>query len=411
MASIPAPIFDLPGQCIQSVSLDETQTVVVQCHRDKRRKVIDPRTQNAGTVNRYIRRRVRDLPLLGHPCVVDIELAQVTTDLDDRRIEACEFVTKGARYTIRFCKMISGLCRHMSIKAVSVHLNIRWETVRNIDREYLRATLPSLDPKTMTGLKYIGVDEVARAKGHDYMTVVYDLIQGHLIWVEHGRKAEVLCGFFKQLPKETAEGIQAVAMDMGQAYQSAVKRCLPNADIVFDRFHVMQNYQKLIKNQRRKEFLNGTSEEKKMFKGTLFLLLKNANKLSENQSDKLDDLLESNRNLCTIYMMKEQLQALWLEASYEAMNNALECWCRLAKSSSILALHNFADALKGRRVGICNYAKYKLTSARVEAGNISIGMLRKRARGVRDTDYFKLKIRQTSVTETYSIFYPKIKLT
>lgn len=110
-------------------------------------------------------------------------------------------------------------------------------------------------------------------------------------------------------------------------------------------------------------------------------------------------------------MMKEQLQALWQETSYEAMENALEAWCRLAESTNILALHNFSVGLRMHKVGIYNYAKYKLTSARIEAGNVSIGMIRRRARGIRETEYFKLKIRQTSITETYSIFYPKINLT
>ncbi len=89
---------------------------------------------------------------------------------------------------------------------------------------------------------------------------------------------------------------------------------------------------------------------------------------------------------------------------------ALETWCRLAKSTRILSLSNFADALLERKVGICNYAKYKLTNARVEAGNVSIGLLRRRARGIRDTDYFKLKIRQTSIPDTHSTFYSNIKL-
>ena len=411
MPTISSTLFQLPGQCIESITLDNEHTVVIQCRRDKRRKPIDPRTNQSGTINRYVRRRVRDLPISGHPCVIDIELAQVSTPTYERRIEHCEFVENGARYTTRFCKMISGLCRYMSIHAVSKHLDIRWETVKNIDRAYLLSSLPSLDPKTITGLTHIGVDEVARAKGHDYMTVVYDLVHGHLIWVEQGRQSHVLQSFFTQLPKATAAGIKAVAMDMGQAYQSAVRRSIPNADIVFDRFHVMQNYHILIKKQRRKEFFNSTKEGQKLMKGTLYLLLKNAYKLDGKQSDRLDDLLESNKSLCTIYMMKEQLQALWQETNYEAMDNALEAWCRLAESTNILALHNFAVGLRMHKVGICNYAKYKLTSARIEAGNVSIGMIRRRARGVRDTEYFKLKIRQTSVPATHSIFYPKINLT
>lgn len=98
-------------------------------------------------------------------------------------------------------------------------MELRWETVKNIDRAYLKKMLPALDPAQLTGLKYIGVDEVARAKGHDYMTVVYDMVSGHLIWVGSGRTAEVFSGFLKQLPEAAASEIEAVAMDMGPAYQ------------------------------------------------------------------------------------------------------------------------------------------------------------------------------------------------
>ncbi|MFA0464010.1 transposase, partial [Vibrio sp. 10N.261.45.F1] len=94
----------------------------------------------------------------------------------------------------------------------------------------------------------------ARAKGHDYMTVVYDLVSGQLIWVDHGRTSNVLINFFEQLSPQTRDGIQAVSMDMGQSYQSAVRNALPNADIVFDRFHVMQNYSLLIRKERNKAF-------------------------------------------------------------------------------------------------------------------------------------------------------------
>ncbi len=86
-------------------------------------------------------------------------------------------------------------------------------------------------------------------------------------------------------------------------------------------------------------------------------------------------------------MLKEQLQTIWDESGYETMVAALEALCRLAKSTRKLSLSNFADAILERKIGICNYAKYKLTNARVEAGNVSIGLLRRRARGVRDTDY------------------------
>lgn len=154
---------------------------------------------------------------------------------------------------------------------------------------------------------------------------------------------------------------------------------LPNADVAFDRFHVMQNYCMFMKKARAKAFKNCSHEEKTMLKGTLFLLLKNAIKLNDKQSNRLDDLLESNKTLCIIYMLKEQLQAIWDEPCYKTMVAELEAWSRRAKSTRILSLSNIADALLERKVGIFNYAKYKLTNARVEAGNVSIGLLRRRA--------------------------------
>lgn len=329
--SISTNILGLKGQCVKEINVDElTQQVVIHCTRDRRRNAIDAVSGKKGTINRYVRRHVRDLPLLGYPCKIEVELAQVFISKNERRMEHCDFVDQGSRFTRRFCRMISGLCRHMSIQAVSRHLGLRWETVKNIDKSYLIETLPALNPTQLTGLKYIGVDEVARAKGHDYMTVIYDMVEGHLIGVETGRTAEVFSHFLKQIPTTTAAEIQAVAMDMGPAYQKAVREFLPAADIVFDRFHVMQNYSKAIQNQRRIEFRKAAKGDREIMKGTHYLLLKNADKLDDKQSNKLQILLDSNSNLNTLYALKEQLQALWSAPTFEQMAEKLEAWCQVA---------------------------------------------------------------------------------
>ena len=115
-------------------------------------------------------------------------------------------------------------------------------------------------------------------------------------------------------------------------------------------------------------------------------------------------LLANNENLNTLYVLKEQLQALWRAGSVEQMQQQLDDWCMIADQSNMLYVKKFAKSLRRHREGICNYAKHRLTSARIEAGNVGIGMIRKRARGIRDTEYFKLKIRQTSVPDQASMF-------
>jgi transposase len=156
-----------------------------------------------------------------------------------------------------------------------------------------------------------------------------------------------------------------------------------NADIVFDRFHVMKNYSKALSNQRRIEFRKANKTGKELLTGTHYLVLKNADKLDESEAQRLQRLLDENANLNTLYIMKEQLQTLWESETVELMQERLEAWCRTADQSTMLYLKKFAKTLRNHRAGICNYAKYKLTNARIEAGNISIGMIRKRARGIR----------------------------
>ncbi len=167
----------------------------------------------------------------------------------------------------------------------------------------------------------------------------------------------------------------------------------------------MQNYSKAIQNQRRIEFRKADRHNKDLIKG--YLLLRNADKLSDKQSDQLKLLLDNNSNLNLIYVLKEQLQAFWNAGSYDEMAKQLENWYQIADQSNMLYLKKFAKSLRKHCVGICNYAKHKLTSARIEAGNIAIGMIRKRARGIRGTEYFKLKIRKSSLSDNESMFKAK----
>jgi transposase len=172
--NISSKILSLPGQRVKQVQHDlAQQRLTIHCERDRRYRAIDPSSNEAANINRYLRRTIRDVPLCGFECYLEVELAQVVTTCGRRLMETCEFVDTGNRYTQRFCQLVSGLCRHMSISTVSRHLKLRWETVKNMDKFHLEKTLPALNPEKLINLKYLGVDEVARAKGHDYMTVIY----------------------------------------------------------------------------------------------------------------------------------------------------------------------------------------------------------------------------------------------
>jgi hypothetical protein len=124
--------------------------ITILCQRDRRYRPRDSSSNKPARINRYLRRTIRDVPLCGFDCHLDIELAQVVTACGRRLMEACEFVDTGNRYTQRFCQLVSGLCRHMSISTVSRHLKLRWETVKNMDQFHLEKTLPALKRRRAT---------------------------------------------------------------------------------------------------------------------------------------------------------------------------------------------------------------------------------------------------------------------
>ena len=115
--TLPSYMLNLKGQVVKEIHcIDKENRILIDCRRNKKTVAIDPRTNKRGTINNYIRRQVKDIPIFGFTCTIEVELAQVCVNANERRIESCAFVDKGCYYTKRFCRLISGLCRHMSIQ-------------------------------------------------------------------------------------------------------------------------------------------------------------------------------------------------------------------------------------------------------------------------------------------------------
>ena len=414
-AAIPVGIMGYQGQVIERVEHDAAcATVRISCRRDRRVKAMAAGIERCGSVHRLKRRWVSDLPLLGQACQVEIEYAEVFISRSVVRVELLPFVEPTTRVTKRYARLISGLCRHMPISAVARHTGLRWATIKSIDKAYLADTIKPVAPQTLEAIRYLGVDEVARAKGQDYLTLVYDLSPGancgRILWIKEGRDSAVLCAFLDALSEECAAGIEAVAMDMGAAYIAATKASLPTAAIVFDRFHIMQLFSTVIRDCRRAEFKAaktlGDLSGQEAIKGSLYLLLSNRDKLQDCDQGRLDKLLAQNEPLNKIYTLKEQLQRLWHQpGSTPEMAARLDDWCGMAQAAKITGLSKFVKTLQSHRTGVCNWADHPISTARLEAGNVSIALLRRRARGLCDTEYLKLKIYQTNTPDAPSMLF------
>ncbi len=162
------------------------------------------------------------------------------------------FVKPKKRVTLSFEKYVIELMRFATIEHVARFLGVSWSLVKNIHKAYLKKEYQNPDLKN---IQYVGVDEFSIRKGHEYMTIFINLESGEIIHAVEGKSMESVAPFLLEL-REKAIQLKAIAMDMNAAYASAVKKHLPNIDVVFDRFHVVALLNTVIDEIRRINRLN-----------------------------------------------------------------------------------------------------------------------------------------------------------
>jgi transposase len=294
-------------------------------------------------------------------------------------------------YTKAFERYALELGRRMTIRDVAVHLGVSWDVIKDIQKCDLARRYAK--PK-LKHLRHLALDEIAIAKGHRYLTVVMDLDSGAVVFVGDGKGAAALKPFWKRLKASKAK-IEAVAMDMSAAYREAVSTHLPGAKIVFDRFHVMKLFNEKLSDLRRALHREATDVmQKKVLKGTRWLLLKAAEDLDEGKDEKgrLNEALALNRSLAVAYYLKEDLRQFWEQPGKRFGTLFLDGWIKRAEASGIKMLQQMAKTLAAHRSGLLAYHDAMLTSGPMEGTNNKIKTMKRQAYGFRDKEFFKLKI-------------------
>jgi transposase len=302
-----------------------------------------------------------------------------------------DFADPRRRYTHAFERYALGLSEHMTIKDVAEHLDVGWDAVKDIQKRHLqkRFTRPKLKH-----LRLLAVDEISVGKGHRYLTVVLDLESGAVVFVGDGKGADALEPFWRRLRPSGAK-IEAVALDMSKAYILAVTENLPEAALVFDRFHVVKLFNDRLSDFRRE--LQREAEEglhKDVLKGTRWLLLKNPENLDpkRRERERLEEALRINKPLAAAYYMKEDLRQIWDQSDKATAALVLADWVRRADASGIKILHKMAATLEAHRHGILAYYDHPISNGPLEGTNNKIKTMQRQAYGFRDHEFFKLKI-------------------
>jgi transposase len=284
-----------------------------------------------------------------------------------------------------------GLLEFMTVQDVSEHLRMSWHTIKQIDKDYLRK---HFSKPRLKDVEYIGIDEFAYQKGHKYNTIVVDLISGDVLYVGEGRSAQTLEPFWKRLHSSGAKA-KAVAMDMWPAYIDAVTSNLKGVRIVYDHFHIVKNMNSSLDKIRRdlcrdEQDLN----KRQVIKGKRWLLLKNAENLDKEKShhQQLEEALKVNKPLAACYYLKEELRQLWSCSTVKAASDFITEWVKKAHATTVTEMKKFANSLLAHKSGILNYFLHPISTGKVEGINNKIKVLKRKAYGFRDMEYFHLKI-------------------
>ena len=338
-----------------------------------------------------VRRRFRTIPIGTKQVWIELAIGRVfCLACNLVRQVKIGFADPRRSYTKAFERYALELSRHMTILDIARHLGVSWDVIKDIQKRNLKKRFSR--PK-LRKLKQIAIDEISIGRGHHYLTIVLDLVSGAVVFVGDGKGVEALEPFWKRVRKAKAK-IKAVAIDMSPSYISAVWSNLPEAAIVFDHFHIIKLFNDGLSDLRRKLYHEAEVMEKKVIKGTRWLLLKNPENLDEkrNEHQRLQEALEFNQPLATAYYMKEDLRQLWKQTDKKTAENFLLDWVYRAGSSGISMLIKFAKTLAIHRTGILAYYDYPISTGPLEGTNNKIKTMKRQAYGFRDLEFFKLKI-------------------
>ena len=301
------------------------------------------------------------------------------------------FADPKKRYTRSFERYALDLSRHMTILDVAEHLQVSWDTIKDIQA---RSLLRRFGKPKLHKLRQIAIDEIAIGKGHHYLTVVLNLLSGAVVFVGNGKGVEALVPFWRMVRRARAR-IKAVATDMSKAYIRAIRDNLKGVVHVFDHFHVIKLFNDKLSAFRRELYHQAsTDRQRKILKGTRWLLLKNPENLDAERDERkrLQAALNLNAPLALAYYLKEDLRQIWTQENKRTARRVLRDWLARARASGVRMLAQFADTLEEHQEGVLAYYDYPISTGPLEGTNTKIQLMKRQAYGFRDREFFKLKI-------------------
>jgi transposase len=308
-------------------------------------------------------------------------------------VAAVPWARHDAGFTRSFEDTVAWLTVNTSKTAICVLMRIAWRTVGRICARVSAEAKQGRD--LFAGLKTLGFDEISIRKGHTYRIVVSDLLRGRPIWFGGVDRSQAsMMQFYDWLGETKAKRIRLAVMDMWKPFRTVTHEKAPQAAILFDKFHVMRHLGKALDQVRKREYARLTGKERRYIKGQKYTLLSRRENLDLDGRKALKTLLAANKRLNTAYLLKESFGQLWDYEREGWARRFFENWRASLKWQRLAPYEKFAEMIERHWDGIAAYCRpeNKVSLGFVEGLNNKIRVIQRRAYGLRDEEYLRLKI-------------------
>lgn len=286
----------------------------------------------------------------------------------------------GSGFTLLFEALIMAFVREMPVKIAAALLGEHDTRIWRVMDHYIQAARSKVDCSEVTR---IGVDETSARRGHDYISLFFDMDERRLLFGTEGKDNETVKAFAEDLKAHggAPENITAASIDMSKAFIKGITEQLPNAEITFDRFHLMKAMNDALGQVRSDE----AQCYPELLKGSRYVFLKNLENLTEKQDATLTRLCNYRLKTARAYLIKLALQDVYFASTRALGEQELKKWYNWAIRSQIEQVKKVARTVKSHWDGILSWFDSKLSNGYVEAVNGLIQSAKRRARGYRTT--------------------------
>ncbi len=276
-----------------------------------------------------------------------------------------------------------------SIAAATKLLRLSWDQIHDLQKRAVERGLARREDDT---IPHVGIDEKNFLKGHSYVSLLSDLGQGRVLEVVPDHTEAAATTLLNTLTDKQKPLVEAMAMDMWQAFMNASTAILPQADIVHDKYHVASYLGKAVDQVRRKENNRFIKQGNDELKGTKYLWLANPDNWSKENKVTFRQLAVNELKVGRAWSLKEAFRHFWVYSYHGSAKAFFKRWYFWATHSRLKPMIEVAKMLKRHLKGLLAYLKHHITNAVTEGLNSKIQSIKANARGFRNFQNYRIAI-------------------